>query len=179
MRLLSVLHGTLTVSLHVHCSPLDQHLVQFVTAAAYGPRLGHTEFYESVDQYRAHWLHSQSPASVLCASFVRAFEAASVAESSCRNVMVEVVANSVAWSRRVFASSDARRICISADEFNRESSRMILKGKGNAMMKKKGHMMKTGACHYMLPSFHHFAPFVHQKCHFGVLMENDGKKGSK
>ena len=32
-------------------------------------------------------------------------EAASVAESSCRNVMVEVVANSVAWSRRVFASS--------------------------------------------------------------------------
>ena len=40
--------------------------------------------------------------------------------------MVEVVANFVAWSRRVFASSGARRICVSADEFNRESSRMIL-----------------------------------------------------
>ena len=39
--------------------------------------------------------------------------------------MAEVVANSVAWSRRVFAGSDARRICICADEFNRESSRMI------------------------------------------------------
>ena len=47
-------------------------------------------------------------------------------DSGCRNVMAEVVANSVAWSRRVFAGSDARRICISADEFNRESSRMIL-----------------------------------------------------
>ena len=40
--------------------------------------------------------------------------------------MAEVVANSVARSRRVFAGSDARRICTSADEFNRESSRMIL-----------------------------------------------------
>ena len=40
--------------------------------------------------------------------------------------MAEVIANSVAWSRRVFAGSDPRRICISADEFNRESSRMIL-----------------------------------------------------
>ena len=51
---------------------------------------------------------------------------AGFADSSCRNVMAEVVANSVAWSRRVFAGSDARRICISVDEFNRESSRMIL-----------------------------------------------------
>ena len=55
------------------------------------------------------------------------FDAAGVAESSGTNVMVEVVSNSVAWSRRVAASSDARRTFISADEFNRESSRMILK----------------------------------------------------
>ena len=48
------------------------------------------------------------------------FEAAGLAESSSRNVMVKVVANSVAWSGRVFASSIARRICTSADEFNRE-----------------------------------------------------------
>ena len=63
-------------------------------------------------------------------SFVKAHRGGSsfagFADSSCRNVMAEVVANSVAWSRRVFAGSDARRICISADEFNRESSRMIL-----------------------------------------------------
>ena len=50
---------------------------------------------------------------------------AGMAESSCRNRMVKVVPNSVAWSRRVFARSGARRICISAYEFNRESSRMI------------------------------------------------------
>ena len=47
-------------------------------------------------------------------SFVRAHRGGSsfagIAESSCRNMMVEVVANSVAWSRRVFASSGARRI---------------------------------------------------------------------
>ena len=63
-------------------------------------------------------------------SFVRAHRGGSsfagFADSSCRIVMIEVVANSVAWSRRVFAGSDARRICISADEFNGESSRMIL-----------------------------------------------------
>ena len=50
-------------------------------------------------------------------SFVKAHRGGSVfvgfADSSCRNVMAEVVANSVAWSRRVFAGSDARRICIS------------------------------------------------------------------
>ena len=40
--------------------------------------------------------------------------------------MAQVVASSVASSRRVFAGSDARRICISADELNRDSSRMIL-----------------------------------------------------
>ena len=51
----------------------------------------------SVDQYLAHWLHPQSSASVLFApASYRLFEAASVAESSSRNVMVEVVANSVA-----------------------------------------------------------------------------------
>ena len=54
-------------------------------------------------------------------------EATGVAESSSRNVMVEVVANSVAWSRRVFSCSIARRICNSADEFNRETSPAILK----------------------------------------------------
>ena len=63
-------------------------------------------------------------------SFVKARRGGSsfagFADSSCRNVMAEVVANSVAWSRRVFAVSDVRRICNSADEFNRESSRMIL-----------------------------------------------------
>ena len=63
-------------------------------------------------------------------SFVEAHRGGSAfagfAAQSCRNVMIEVVANSVAWSRRVFTGSDARRICISADEFNRESSRMIL-----------------------------------------------------
>ena len=63
-------------------------------------------------------------------SFVRSHRGsasfAGLAESRCRDIMVEVVANSVAWSRRVFASSDPRRICFSADEFNRESSRMIL-----------------------------------------------------
>ena len=69
-------------------------------------------------------------------SFVQAHRGgwafAGVTESSCRDVMAqvvassEVVANSVEWSRRVFAGSDARRICISADEFNRKSSRMIL-----------------------------------------------------
>ena len=53
------------------------------------------------------------------------FEAAGVAESSSKNVIVKVVANSVAWSCRVFASSIARRICTSADEFNRESSLVI------------------------------------------------------
>ena len=57
-------------------------------------------------------------------SFVRAHRGGSsfagIAESNCRNMIVEVVANSVAWSRRVFASSGARRIRISADEFNRE-----------------------------------------------------------
>ena len=120
--MISVVHGTLTVFLHVHCSTLDQHLVQFGTAAAYGLRLG-----MSVDQYPAHQHHPQSSASVLCASFVRLFEAAGVPKSSWANVMVEVVANSVAWSRRVFASSDARRTCLSVDEFNRWSSRMILK----------------------------------------------------
>ena len=41
MRLLSVVYGTLTVFLHVHRSPLDQHLVHFGTAAAYRLRLGH------------------------------------------------------------------------------------------------------------------------------------------
>ena len=49
-------------------------------------------------------------------SFVRAHRGgasfAGVAESSFRNMIVEVVANSVAWSCRVFAGSDARRICI-------------------------------------------------------------------
>ena len=58
-------------------------------------------------------------------SFVKAHRGGSAsagfADSSCRNVLAEVVANSVAWSHRVFAGSDARRICISADEFNRES----------------------------------------------------------
>ena len=51
---------------------------------------------------------------------------AGISEFGCRNVMAQVVASSVAWSRSVFAGSDARRIFISADEFNRESSRMIL-----------------------------------------------------
>ena len=63
-------------------------------------------------------------------SFVKAHRGGSAfagfAAQSCRDVMAQVVVNSVAWSRRVFAGSDARRICISADEFNRESSRMIL-----------------------------------------------------
>ena len=63
-------------------------------------------------------------------SFVKAHRGGSsfagFADSSCRNVMVEVVATSVAWSRRVFAGSETRRICISADEFYRESSRMTL-----------------------------------------------------
>ena len=44
---------------------------------------------------------------------------AGLAAQSCRDVMVQVVVSSVAWSRRVFAGSDARRICFSADEFNR------------------------------------------------------------
>ena len=63
-------------------------------------------------------------------SFVKAHRGGSAfagfAAQSCRNVMVQVVASSVAWSRRVFPGSDARRMCISADEFNKESSRMIL-----------------------------------------------------
>ena len=63
-------------------------------------------------------------------SFVKAHRGGSafagLAAQSCRDVMAQVVASSVAWSRRVFAGSDARRVCISADEFNRESSRMIL-----------------------------------------------------
>ena len=63
-------------------------------------------------------------------SFVQAHRGGSafacITESSCRDVIVQVVANSVEWSRRVFAGSDARRICISADEFKRENSRMIL-----------------------------------------------------
>ena len=46
---------------------------------------------------------------------------ADITESSCRDVMAQVVANSFAWSRRVFAGSDAGRICISADEVNREA----------------------------------------------------------
>ena len=67
MRLLPVVYGTLAVFLDVHCPPYDQHLVQFGMIEAHGPRLGQTEFYESVDQYPAHWLHPQSSASVLCA----------------------------------------------------------------------------------------------------------------
>ena len=57
-------------------------------------------------------------------SFVKAHRGGSAfvgfSEFGCRNVMAQVVASSVAWSRRVFAGTDARRICISADEFNRE-----------------------------------------------------------
>ena len=74
------------------------------------------------------------------------------------NVMVEVVAHSVAWSRRVFASSIARRTCNSADEFNRETSLVILKGRN--FLIKKGQMMKKRSndkkskngnkCHYLL-----------------------------
>ena len=56
-----------------------------------------------------------------------------MAESSCRNVMVEVVA----WSRRVFASSDARRIRISADEFNRKSSPHDLEKRETFLMKNR------------------------------------------
>ena len=131
MRLLTVVYGTLTVFLHVHLSPLDQHLVHFGTAATYGLRLGHNECFESVSQYPAHWLHPQSSASVLCASFVRALSRRQVWLNPAPEtwLMVEVVANSVAWSRRVFASSDAQRICISAHEFNRKSSLVILKNR--------------------------------------------------
>ena len=50
---------------------------------------------------------------------------AGFAEQSYRDVILQVVASSVAWSRLVFASSDARRICTSADECSRESSRII------------------------------------------------------
>ena len=71
-----------------------------------------------------------------------------MAESTSKNVMVKVVANSVAWSRCVFASSGSRRICTSADEFNRESSLVIFKKKGKCLIKKgsndeikKGQMM--------------------------------------
>ena len=72
MRLLSVVNGTLAVFLHVHCSPFDQHLVlQFGTAAAYGlPSV--ILILLSVDDSPAQWLHPQSSASVLCASFVQA-----------------------------------------------------------------------------------------------------------
>ena len=63
-------------------------------------------------------------------SFVQAHRGGSafscISEFGCRNVMAQVVASSVSGSRRVFTGSHARRICISADEFNRESSRMIL-----------------------------------------------------
>ena len=89
MRLLSVVHGTLAVFLHVHCSPLDQHLVQFGTEAACGLRLRHTEFYESVDQHPAHWLHPQSSASVLSASFVRALRGGRCGHSRCEPCRVE------------------------------------------------------------------------------------------
>ena len=72
MRLLSVVNGTIAVFLHVHCSPLDRHLViQFGTATAYGlPSV--ILILLSVDEYPAQWLHPQSSASVLCASFVQA-----------------------------------------------------------------------------------------------------------
>ena len=71
MRLLSVVNGTLAVFLDVHCSPLDQHLViQFGTALTYSlPSV--ILVLLSVDDYLAQWLHPQSSASVLCASFVR------------------------------------------------------------------------------------------------------------
>ena len=70
---LSVVNGTLAVFLHVHGSPIDQHLViQFGTATAYGlPSV--ILILLSVDEYLAQWLHHpQSSASVLCASFVQA-----------------------------------------------------------------------------------------------------------
>ena len=72
MRLLSVVNGKLAVFLHVHCPPLDQHLVvQFGTAAANGlPSV--ILILLSVDEYQAQWLHPQSSASVLCASFFQA-----------------------------------------------------------------------------------------------------------
>ena len=95
-------------------------------------------------------------------------EAASVAESSSRNVMVKVVANSVAWSRRVFASSIARRICTSADEFNRESS-LDEKKKSNDE-KKKGSNDEKKKKSLFAPFFPSFGSFFHQKCAFGVLI---------
>ena len=122
-----------------------QHLVQFGTAAACGQRLGHAEFGEDDAQYPAHWLHPQ----VVRFRSLRQLrdgliEAAGVAKSNSRNVMVEVAANSVAWSRRVFSSSIARRICTSADEFNRETSLVILNKKVK-FFDKKVQMLEKGS----------------------------------
>ena len=58
--------------------------------------------------------------------------------------MVEVVANSVAWSGRVFSSSIARRTCNSVDEFNRGTSLVILKKRAKFLIKKGSNDEKKG-----------------------------------
>ena len=63
--------------------------------------------------------------------FVPASYGPGVVESSSRNVMVEVLANSVAWSRRVFSSSGALRICIPKMSFG-------------VLTEKKGQIIKKG-----------------------------------
>ena len=83
-------------------------------------------------------------------------------------MMNQVVANSVAWSRRVFAGSDARRICISADEFNRESSRICRDLCSNVLgylpLQVMPHRVEKRAMVFfvLLLFFDHFTPFFDQ-----------------
>ena len=106
-------------------------------------------------------------------SFVKAHRGGSAfagfAAQSCRNVMVQVVASSVAWSRRVFPGSDARRICISADEFNKESSRMILIFRdvrsdvlGYLPLQVMPHRVEKRAMVFSCSFFHHCTLFLDQ-----------------
>ena len=110
-----------------------QMTVQTENVATLMPRLPSKKHFQRVDsgtklESSIGAIPQKRPKAIT--SFVQARRGGSAivgfADSSCRNVMAEVVANSVTWSRRTFVSPAARRICISADEFNRESSRMIL-----------------------------------------------------
>ena len=126
MRLLSVVNGKLAVFLHVHCSPLGQHLViQFGTAAAYGlPSV--ILILLSVDEYPAQWLHPQSSASVLCASFVQARRGGRCGRIQLQKRDGRDRCELCRVKSSCVHETGALRICFPADEFNIESALMIL-----------------------------------------------------
>ena len=130
MRLLSVVNGKLAVL------PLDQHFViQFGTAAAYGlPSV--ILILLSMDECPAQWLHPQSSASVLCASF----EQARRGGRCCQIQLQKRDGRGRCELCRVKSSCvrGALRICFPADEFNieRESALMILKETAQFLIKK-------------------------------------------